>query len=67
MVGRDRHRSPVDRTRTLAAIEIDIHVSCDLARRHPASRAKFEQAPLDEEARDQIDVAEHPDRPPLDY
>ena len=39
--GPARHRSPADRARTLAAIEIDILVSCDrvraLVRRHPSS------------------------------
>ena len=66
MVGRGRHRSPADRARTLAAIEIDILVGFDLVRavvrRHPAcSGEASSRAPLDGDGSDQIDVAEHPD------
>jgi hypothetical protein len=33
----------------------------------PPPAAKVQQAPLDGDGRDRIDVAEHPDHPPLDY
>jgi hypothetical protein len=50
MVGRGRHRSPADRARTLAAIEIDVLVSCDLVRavvrRHSTSSGEHQRAPL---------------------
>ena len=61
MVGWSRDRSSSDRARTLAAIEIDILVSCDFVRAlSDAIRASGEGrgAPLDD---DRIDVAENPE------
>ena len=70
MVGWGRHRSPADRARTLAAIEIDILVrgtwSEPLSDAILPSAAKVEQDPLDNDARDRINVAEHPKARPLD-
>jgi hypothetical protein len=64
MVGGDQHRSPADCARTLAAIEIDILVSWTLSDAIPPPAAKVEWAPLDDDARDRIDVAENPESPP---
>ena len=68
MVGRGRDRSSADRARTLAEIEVDVPVATGWS--EPSSdaiappAAKVERAPLDDDARDRIDVAQIPDSPP---
>ena len=68
MVGWGRHRSPADRARTLAAIEIAILFSGDLVRTlvrcHPACSGEGRAGARDIDARDRIDAGEQPDNPP---
>jgi hypothetical protein len=65
MVGRDRHRSPVDRARTLAAIELTYTLAATSSGAVPPP--KVERALLDDDARKRLAAVEHLHNPLPDY